>query len=183
LPDMKQVGEWTHNKTPIEKQVDLLAAITQKLDEVTHHENRVYYTVENNTIGEAALVAIRNFGEENISGVFLSEPIKLGNSGRKQRKGLNTSNQSKLSACSQLKYFIEQDKLKINSKALIGELRTFIATQNTYKAKIGDHDDLVLSMLCIVRMIGILKNYIPNIDEDEVLDEDDLPMPFFSVTF
>lgn len=181
LPDQKQVAEWTHNKTPIEKQVQLLAAITKKLDDATGNKNQVYYTVENNTIGEAALVAIRNFGEDNIQGIFLSEPSKMG-SGRKARKGLNTSNTSKLAACSQLKHFIEQDKLTIYSKALVSELKTFIASENSYKAKIGEHDDLVMAMLCIVRMIAIMKNYLPNLDEDE-LEDDQLPMPFFAVSY
>ena len=36
--------------------------------------NNIYYSVENNTLGEAALVPIQDIGEENISGYFLSEP-------------------------------------------------------------------------------------------------------------
>jgi hypothetical protein len=35
--------------------------------------NVIYYSVENNTIGEAALISIAEYGEENIPGYFLSD--------------------------------------------------------------------------------------------------------------
>jgi hypothetical protein len=34
--------------------------------EETANENSVYYSVENNTLGEAALISIADIGEENI---------------------------------------------------------------------------------------------------------------------
>jgi hypothetical protein len=180
-PGLIQVAEWTHNKTPIEKQVDILSGITKQLDDITGNNNKVYYTVENNTIGEAALVAIRNYGEENINGIFLSETKSLGTA-RKFRKGLNTTNSSKITACSQLKHVVEHDKIKIYSKPLISELKTFIAVGNTYKAKIGERDDLVMAMISIVRMVNILKNFVPEVEQDSDENiEDFIPMPFISM--
>ena len=32
----------------------------------------IYWTVENNSIGEGALIVIRDMGEENIPGMFVS---------------------------------------------------------------------------------------------------------------
>ena len=174
----KQIAEWVHNKTVIEKQVALLKEITTYLAEITGNPSDIYYTVENNTIGEAILVAIRDIGEENIPGIFLSEPIKLGQS-RKYRKGFCTTNTSKLSACAKLKNFIESDKLTIYSKKLISELRTFVSVGNTYQAKSGETDDLVLALLSIVRMNEVLKTFLPELNNDDYsATENAMPLPF-----
>lgn len=182
LPSMKQVAEWQHNKTTVQQQVRILADLTKGLVEVTETDNDVYYSVENNTLGEAALVAIDEYGEANIKGIFLSEPKKVGSSAR-YRKGFTTTNPSKLSACSKLKHLIETRKLHIASKGLVSELKTFIAKGSGYAAKEGETDDLVMSMLLAVRMATFLREFDPNLDEklkdsnEEVL----MPMPFIMI--
>ena len=183
LPDMKQIGEWQHNKTPVQQQVKILAEITKYLYETTGTDNDIYWSVENNTIGEATLVAINEYGEENIRGTFLSEPKKLGVS-RTYRKGFNTTNKSKLAACAKMKQLIETKKLHIASKALISELKTFVALGSGYEAKVGEHDDLVMSMLLAVRMAVFLREFDPNLDEKlkDVADEMVMPMPFIMIT-
>jgi hypothetical protein len=181
LPDMKQVAEWQHNKTPIQQQVKIMAEITKYLVDIVGN-NSVYYSVENNTLGEAALVTIAEYGEENISGIFLSEPKKPGAS-RSYRKGFTTTNKSKLSACAKFKHLVETSKLHVASKALVSELKTFVAAGNTYQAKIGEHDDLVMSMLLAVRMAVFLREFDPSLDEQLKDDSDDLlmPMPFIMI--
>jgi hypothetical protein len=138
--------------------------------------------VENNTIGEAALNAIADRGEENIPGDFLSEPAKMG-SGRRYRKGFNTNNTSKLAACAKFKLWIETDKLKLHSKTLISELKSFVAHGNSYKAKIGETDDLVSASLLAVRVIVHLKQYDARISENLMMDKSEIipPMPFVAV--
>ena len=49
---------------------------------------QIYWSVENNTIGEAALVTIRDTGEENFAGQFLTEPKRRGQA---KRRGFTTS--------------------------------------------------------------------------------------------
>ena len=141
----------------------------------------MYYIVENNTLGEAALVAIDEYGEENIKGVFLSEPARPGTA-RRYRKGFNTSNKTKLSACSKFKHLVETRKLHIASKALISELKTFVASGSGYAAKLGETDDLVMSMLLVVRMAVFLREYDPNLDE-KLKDGEEMimPMPFIMI--
>ena len=56
----------------------------------------MYWTVENNTIGEAALVVIRDTGEEQFPGEFLNEPKKV--QGKRGRKGFHTGHRSKMEA-------------------------------------------------------------------------------------
>jgi len=182
LPSMQQVAEWQHNKTPVQKQVRILAEITKGLTEIIGSETDVYYSVENNTLGEAALVTISEYGEENIKGIFLSEPNRPG-VGRKYRKGFTTTHKTKLSACAKFKQLIESRKLHIASKALVSELKTFVASGSSYAAKPGETDDLVMSMLLVVRMATFLREYDPNLDEKlkDGSDEIIMPMPFIMI--
>jgi hypothetical protein len=158
LPTMIQVAEWQHNKTPIEGQMKIMMDIMQYIKDQGAYQ--IYWTVENNTIGEAALVVIRDTGEENFPGEFIHEPHKV--AGTRRRKGFHTSHKTKVEACISLKRFVESDKLKINSKPLISELKNFVARGNSYSAKPGEHDDLVMSMIIVVRMI----NYISTFEDD-----------------
>jgi hypothetical protein len=141
---------------------------------------QLYYTVENNTLGEAALIVISDLGEENFHGLFLSEPIRRGHM-RKFRKGFNTTHRTKIATCSQLKNMIETKKMKINSKALISELKTFVAHGVGFGAKTGEHDDLVSSTLLVVRMAGVLADWDPKIYDKmtEKLTEEQMPLPIF----
>jgi len=179
LPSMYQIAEWTHNKTPIQQQIKILSEITKTLVEVTGTSNTVYYSVENNSIGEASLLAISELGEENIKGTFLSEPKRAGVS-RIYRKGFTTTNKSKIAVCSKLKSLIENKKMIIASKNLISELKTFIATGVTFQAKTGETDDLVMALLLAVRMATFLREFDMNLDEHLKDKSDDLvlPMPF-----
>lgn len=180
LPSLIQVAEWQHNKTPVEKQIELLSTITKELCAVAG-DDKVYYSVENNTLGEAHLVVIREVGEENIKGYFLSEPKQKGQS-RMYRKGYNTTNKKKLAACTKIKNLIERDRLVIHSKNLISELKNFIASGASYAAKIGETDDLVMAMLLCVSMIQNLQSFDPKIDmamRDHYEDEFEIPLGFF----
>ena len=145
--------------------------------------SNIYWSVENNTIGESALLVINDFGEENIPGMFVSEPIRKGHI-RKFRKGFNTTHRTKISACARLKSMIEKGKLKINSKPLITELKAFVASGSSYKAKTGEHDDLVSAMLLAMRIVTVLKDWDPKIytsfsQADEDTADRVYPLPLF----
>ena len=138
LPTMTQIAEWQHNRTPVEGQMRTMMEILQYLKEL--QVQQIYWSVENNSIGEAALVVIRDTGEESFPGDMLHEPKKI--QGQKGRKGFHTSHRTKVESCVQLKRFIEQDKFKLNSKALISELKNFVAKGNSFCAKPGEHGKL-----------------------------------------
>jgi len=164
IPGMKQIGEWRHNKTPIQDQIKILKSILEHIENEAPN-SEIYYSIENNTIGEAALISIKEMGEENMPGTFLSEPKRKGNV-RRFRKGFNTTNSSKLSSCAKLKRWVEEDKMKIRSKMLTRELKTFVARGASYAAKDGETDDLVMSTLLVVRMAMQISRY----DEEAFLD-------------
>lgn len=174
----EQIAEWKHNRTPIPEQIKLLAEINKQIVEITNEPNNLYYSLENNTIGEAALISLFEYGEENVKGIMISEPKSM-SSGRRYRRGFNTTNKTKLAACSKFKNLLESGKLKLYSKTLISELKTFVASGGSYAAKIGETDDLVMSSLLAVRMFQHLQSY--NVDLDNhIRDHDEIiePLPF-----
>ena len=174
----EQVAEWRHNRTDIPTQVRILANIIQHINEHVKDDKSIYYSIENNTIGEAALISIAEYGEENIRGYFLSEVG--GTSGRRFRKGFNTSHKPKLAACAKLKHLIESGRMRLQSASLISELKNFVASGTSYAAKIGETDDLVMATVLVVRMLQVLQSYHANLD-DQMRDHQDTiiePLPF-----
>ena len=174
----EQIAEWRHNKSDIPTQIRTLTDIIRHINEVVRDAKSIYFSVENNTIGEAALISIAEYGEENIEGYFLSEPG--GGGGRRFRKGFNTSNKPKLAACAKIKHLIESNRMKINSRSLVSELKNFVASGAGYAAKVGETDDLVMSSLLAVRMLQVLQSYHSDLDT-QMRDHSDSfiePLPF-----
>ena len=182
LPSYEQVAEWQHNQTAIPGQIRVLADICKYIADETKSPQNVYWSVENNGLGEAALIVINDFGEENIPGLFVSEPIRKGHV-RKFRKGFNTTHSTKVTACSRLKTMIENNKMKINSKPFVSELKGFVATGSSYQAKSGISDDLISATLLALRMMEVLKDWDPRVyntfNQAEQLEDYEPPMPIF----
>jgi len=170
-----QVGEWKHNKTDIPSQIKLLAQINKYIAEYTNEPNSIYYSIECNGIGEAAIVSLNEYGESNIPGIFISEAGK-------GRRGFNTTNKSKLTSCAKFKTLVESKKMTVNSRSLISELKAFVAHGGSYAAKIGDTDDLIMASLLVTRMLQQLGDYHFDL-ENQIRDHDEMiaPLPFFAV--
>ena len=182
LPSYEQVAEWKHNTTAIPGQIRVLADICNYIVAETKNPNGCYWSVENNGIGEACLIVINDYGEENIPGLFVSEAIRKGHV-RKFRKGFNTTHGTKITACSRLKTMIENDKMTVSSKPLISELKGYVATGSSFQAKAGIGDDLVSATLLAIRMMDVLKDWDPRVyntfTQAESMDDYDAPMPIF----
>ena len=156
-------------------QIKLLAQINKYIAECTGEPDSIYYSIENNSIGEAALISLNEYGESNIPGIFLSETGK-------KRKGFNTTHKVKLTACAKFKTLLESKRMKVYSKSLISELKTFVASGGSYQAKIGDTDDLVMASLLVVRMFQHLSDFHYNLEE-QIRDHDEviIPLPFYAI--
>ena len=187
VPSMIQVAEWQHNKSPVEKQMKVMMEIMHYIKEQTRSLSEIYWTVENNTIGEAALVVIRDTGEESFPGDFLHEPKRI--QGKKGRKGYHTTHKNKMEACLQLKRLIESNKIHLNSKALISELKNFVSSGNSFKAKPGATDDLVMALVIAIRMVEYISAFEDDVynavnsslsvdpNDPDSMDDMDYPMP------
>ena len=72
--------------------------------------------------------------------------------------------------------------MKLRSKSLISELKTFVANGTSYAAKPGETDDLVMATLLAVRMMQLLQSYHTELDT-QLRDHSDTiiePMPFIA---
>lgn len=195
LPEMHQVAEWCDNMSPPKIQVEVLHKILhfikdELVADLTQKENpetAIYWTFENNGIGEAIGSLINELGEEKFPGYFMHEPKRAGL--RKGRKGLTTSNKPKLSACSKLKSLIESNRIEIFSEAYIGEIKNYIRKGAGFEHKQGKTDDLVSASLLVIRLAEIIRDFDPKITEKlkeiiESNDDDSEPLPFImSVSF
>lgn len=166
LPTLRQVAEWNNNTTIIPDQIRLVhkllceIAYRMEMKGAKNIEEHLFWTVESNNIGEAAIVTIQNIGLEKFPGTFLSEPRKT-RVGR-IRKGLTTSKSSKKTACFDLQKLVETFRLEIASNALHRQLNDFIKTgieEGVFKAKNGTKDDLVSALLLIVRLINMVSKF------------------------
>ena len=190
VPDLVQVAEWQSNRTNTRGQVRTLLQILHTIDEELrsnpeqHGDPEIFWTVENNTIGEAVLVVIEDTGDDRFPGQMVNEKKKKGQM-RRFRKGMTTDNRRKLSACARLKSLIESGRMVINSNNLGIELKNFVASGASYAAKRGCTDDLVSASLLIARMLDIVIDWSQGaeilrerIGDDELFsDPDSAPMP------
>ena len=121
---------------------------------------------------------LEEIGEENIHGSMLTESKRVGHATR-IRKGFTTTHKTKLSSCAKLKQWVESDKIEVASKNLLRELKTFVARGQSYSAKEGESDDLVMSLILVVRMIQEITKYedVANNMFDLEEEEYDEPMP------
>ena len=163
LPDMRQVAEWTHNRTPIPQQVKVMQGIINHIHTEMKKsfdqrgEPEIYFTLENNSWGEAAIVTIDEMGEETINGIWLHEPRGRGVNSR--RKGLNTNVRSKALACMKLKSLVESEKLTLLSKTLVRQIKMFVAKGNGFAAKVGENDDCVMAAILCIRMMQMVTTW------------------------
>lgn len=189
LPEMTQCAEWCDNKTPPKQQVEVLLTILRNIRETmaadlrqsSNPDDSIYWTFENNGLGEAINVIIQETGEEKFPGILLHEPRRRG--GSRGRRGLTTTNKNKITACTKLKSLVETNRMIVHSKALISELKNYIRKGAGFESKPGMTDDLVSASLLVIRLIGIIKDYDPEITsrlEDSLNDDDDAstPLPF-----
>ena len=189
VPTLKQVAEWCDNTTDIPGQLTLM----NRLFRLVHFELRklgdnnpdLYWTFENNTIGEAAAVTVQNMGQDNFPGMLLNEPRKTRTG--KVRKGLTTSASSKKTACFTMKKLIERGQMEVASEVLHKELNDFIARDHEsvkFAAKEGCKDDVVSAALVITRMVQVISRYETEL-ADNVKDslEDDFRKPLPIITY
>ena len=184
LPDMAQVAEWSHDRTSIPQQVKTMQGIINFIYTEMRklHDQRgdpeIYFTLENNSWGEAAILSIDEMGEDAFNAIWLHEPKVKGVA--RLRRGLNTNVRSKAQACTKLKSLVESGKLDLRSRLLVRQLKFFVAKGNGFEGKVGEHDDAVMATILCVRMMQMVTRWdenIGNLMKDELMEIHDEPMP------
>lgn len=189
LPGMAQVAEWQHNNTAPRGQIKTLMQVLYFIDSALrddpaqHGDPEIYWTVENNTIGETVLQIIQDTGIERFPGTIINEKRKRGAARGRFRRGLTTDNRRKVNACMRFKSLVETDRMTINSKNLLREMKNFVGTEGgvSFSAKPGEHDDLISATLLCVRILDIIatwgvvdEEFKEYIDDEEIIQE---PLP------
>lgn len=186
LPDMVQVAEWMHNRSDVAAQLRTLVQICSFLDRQMRadpaqmSEPEIFWTFENNSYGQAVIELLNETGWDIVPAQLMSEPNQ---SGVKFRKGLNTNGRTKSQAVTKLKSLAESNRLHINSRPLISQLKNYVTKGGSFAAKSGEHDDLVAALLLVVRMAQLIARWddstASQVRNSDLVDIDDLiePMP------
>jgi hypothetical protein len=182
LDTLEQVAEYRNNHLPItEFTKKILSTLKFLLDDEDAAE--IYYTVENNSIGQGVVRLLENSNNP------ILERVEMVNESRKQL-GMMTTIKTKMKGALKFKDLVESKKLKIYSRRLISELKFFVQSGSTFKAETGMTDDLVMGSIIFVNMLHELASYDETIyDVMTTVDGDDLaidledgedsgPMPF-----
>lgn len=149
FPNLEQIAEFRTNTMSSVTGYHMLKKLLRIFERV---EASVYFSVENNGVGEAIIALYEADEDPPESAEFVSE------TGQK-RKGMTTSGKTKIQGCLTLKEMIERDSLKIKSKALVAELKNFVRARGSYAAKSSSTDDLVMATVIAVRLLGEISSF------------------------
>lgn len=149
FPEMDQVAEFRQNTMSPPKVYNTLKNIIRYIEK---GGGTVYFTVENNGVGEG-VISLYEADEHPIeTAEFISEE------GAK-RYGVTTTHKSKMRACVNFKEMYEKYNLKINSLYLLKELKSFVRKSGSYEAQLGATDDSVSATLLVVRLLEEIATY------------------------
>lgn len=180
LPGMTQAAEWLSNKADTHRQLltlkHILELIDTELREQGDRDPEIYWTFENNTVGEGIQVLLKETGAD-LPGTLISEQ-----GAKSGRKGLVTGTRSKNVGCQKFKAFIESGKMKLKSRELVRQLNFFVPAGGSFAAKLGEHDDLIMATILCVRLVERVMHYNEDVTEDlRMTLESSEPPPMFVV--
>ncbi len=149
FPSMKQVAEWRSNTMSTNK---LYSVLKNVLNYLETKNTMVYFSVENNGVGEGviALYEADEFPPDNAE--FISEDGKA-------KRGFTTTARSKMRACVNLKQMCENGSMKLSSPVLITELKGYIRNKGAYAAQTGSTDDCISAALIVIRLLEEIATY------------------------
>ena len=188
FPSLEQVAEFRSNSMSSPFLYNKLKNILLFL---AKGHNSVYFSVENNGVGEGIIALYENDETPPETAEFLSESGK-------DRLGMTTTNKTKIKACMTYKELFEHNNMTIRSKMLLYEMKTYIRKRGSYVAQPGSTDDCVAATLVVMRIIEEISNHtngdnwweridghgapvIPKVEVEEVEEEDDGPLPFITM--
>lgn len=149
FPSLEQVAEFRSNSMSSVLGYHVLKRILRIFERA---QATVYFSVENNGVGEAIMALYEADETPPESAEFISE------SGQK-RKGMTTSGKSKIKACLTFKEMVERNTIHIKSKALVAELKQFVRSRGSYAAKSGTTDDLVMASIIAIRLLEEISSF------------------------
>ena len=164
FPSLTQVMEFRSNTTA---SAQLYLTIKHLLKMAGKVQATVYFSVENNGVGEGIIALYHADEDSPETGEFVSEEGK-------NRLGFTTLNKSKMKASLNFKGLVERNKLKIQSAMLLKEMKNYIRKGQSFEANIGATDDCISACLIVCRLLEEIATYeqaaydtLYSIDESE----------------
>lgn len=173
IETFEQVAEFANNSLP---QTLYFKEIVKTLKYLfARGASDIFYTVENNGLGQGIMRLIENSQANELSEAILISDVNADGSPAK-RLGMLTTGKSKLAGCMQFKDLIETGKMQIKSRKLLTEMKFFVKTGASFAAERGAKDDRVMACVILCNMLPQLANYEESVYEavNEVNEDEEI---------
>lgn len=140
FPSMEQVLEYATNTLSPQVMYTELKSLLNFLGE---HTQEVYFSIENNGIGQGILAAYEG-------DLFPPEAMLVSEKGK---VGVNSNRKTKLRSCIKFKESFERGSIRLNSIDLLTELKSFIRSEGSYAAQVGATDDRIMGVIIVFYVI------------------------------
>lgn len=144
FPDLNQVMEYRSNTTSTKT---VYGHIKKLLEYLEKKQCFVYFSLENNTIGEG-LISLYEVDE-----TFPNNVDVISGDEDKNRIGFRTDKKAKLRSAMALKSLVETGKITVRSRELLQEMKNYIRKGGSYEAQVGGTDDAISAMMIMCRML------------------------------
>jgi len=149
FPSLVQIAEYRSNTMSTN---DLYGVLKNILLYLERMQTTVYFSVENNGVGEGVISLFEADERGPLNAEFVSEEGK-------NKRGMTTTSRTKMKACVNFKEMIERENMFISSKTMLAELKAFVRTKGAYAAQPGSTDDCIAATLIVVRLIEEIASY------------------------
>lgn len=148
FPSLNQVAQLRTNslRTP-----DLYLKLKWVLKGLQQKGCEVYFTIENNGIGEGLIALYQADENPPEEAIFVGDETK--------REGMNTQGRTKMRSCITFKELLEGGHVQVNSEDSIRELKNFVRKAGSYQAQVGANDDCVSTLLLLARVLHEISSY------------------------
>jgi len=179
IPQMTQVAEWNNNYVDQVEQTKMLRRTLKRIFMIQMndpaHEGgcQTYYSVERNGLGIGILNAIEYEDEMTFPGFLIDSTmtsINVLGGGMDTKvtnrwRGLLTSVSSKKRYAVEFKNLVERNLFVVRSKHLASQLKTFVKSGQSYAAKEGAKDDIVMSCILMCHLVDEIRYHEPDLDD------------------
>ncbi len=169
FPQLNQVMEYRSNTTSTKV---VYQHIKKLLQYMKTKSCTVYFSLENNTIGEG-LISLYEVDENFPINVDI-----ISGDDSKDRIGFRTDNRAKLKSAVALKTLVETGRINIRSRELLQEMKNYVRKGGSYAAQIGSTDDAISSMMILMRMLVEIASFedsayqmFYSVNGDDITDE------------
>lgn len=152
FPSMELVSEYRTNEFGAPEVYAHLKNIFRYMD---HYAGDVYFSIENNGVGQGIIALYENDSAFDSNAIFISEKGK-------DKLGFFTTDKSKFKTALLLKEMVERGNMKINSITMLTELKSFIRTKGSYDHQEGATSDCICASLVCIRVMEEMSSYDDN---------------------